>query len=81
MSSENPAFPVSEKVKALQYLFDVARTAPAPAAVHEQVSKYAVFLNASFQPEPKPVAAELPKQDSVAEDVAKATGIPPATGG
>lgn len=46
--------PTPEKVKALQYIIDVARTAPAPAAVHEQALTYARFLADGFSPAPLP---------------------------
>lgn len=64
--------PTSEKIKALQYIFDVARTGPAPAPVHEQVKAYAQFLADSFNPVPEPVK-EVPKPATVAEAVAEAT--------
>lgn len=47
-----PVDPAAEKIKALQYLFDVARSASAPAAVHEQVVTYARYLADSFQTNP-----------------------------
>lgn len=64
----------TEQVQALQYLFDVARTAPAPAAVHAQAKTYAQYLAASFNPPPAEV--EKPKLETVAEAVAKAKTAP-----
>ncbi len=59
MSNPHPSLaPATEKVKALQYLFDIARTAPAPATVHEQARTYAQFLADSFSPPPPEAPAE-----------------------
>lgn len=44
--------PAAEKLKAIQYIFDVTRTAPAPAAVHDQTRAYAQFLADSLNPPP-----------------------------
>jgi len=62
--------PVAEKIKALQYLFDVARQAPVPFAVHEQARQYAQFIADSFNT-PRP---ELPVKPpaTLAEAVAAA---------
>ncbi len=66
MSNPHPSLaPATEKVKALQYLFDIARTAPAPATVHEQARTYAQFLADSFSPPPPAAPAEAPAEEAI----------------
>jgi hypothetical protein len=63
--------PTAEKIKALQYLFDLAQQSPAPAAVHRQANTYAQFLADSFGPAPADQVAD--KTPSLAEVVAELT--------
>lgn len=63
--------PAAEKLKAIQYLFDVSRTAPAPAAVHDQTRVYAQFLADSLNP-PAPEQAKASESLAAAVEAAKA---------
>lgn len=54
MSNEKKILSHDEKVQALQYLFDLARQAAAPAAVHAQAAVYAQAIADSFVSIPVP---------------------------
>lgn len=72
----------AQKIQALQYLFDVARTAPAAAAVHEQVAKYGQSLADTFQAEESdrltrvPIARNPPKDLAEAVAQARSAAVP-----
>lgn len=75
MSEPKPVHPfyqsAAEKIKAIQYIFDVSRTAPAPAAVHDQTRAYAQFLADSLNP-PAPEQAKVSESLAAAIEAAKA---------
>lgn len=60
--------PPEKKLEAVQYIFDVARTAAAPAAVHDKCRVYAQFLADSFvAPAIPPKAEKEPEPETGAE--------------
>src|SRR3990172_7307512 len=62
-----PAFSVST-LQALQYLYDVARTAAVQAAIHEQARTHVLQLKAELDRLARLDAAEAPKVPPTAAD-------------